>query len=116
MFSGRVVAIIIFVTIAAARPRMHHGSRNDPHGTELFYHLKKCRRFPEHRACFYAAELLDALTHLHTLKIIYRDLKPENVLLDDQGHIKITDFGFAKKIGGKGEVTHTITRVSGQYF
>jgi serine/threonine protein kinase len=65
-------------------------------GGELFYHLCNEIRFTEERACFYAAEMVLALSHLHENGIIYRDLKPENVLLDSQGHIKITDFGLSK--------------------
>ena len=41
---------------------------------------------------------MSALEYLHSLNIVYRDLKPENLLLDTEGHIKITDFGFAKTI------------------
>jgi serum/glucocorticoid-regulated kinase 2 len=51
-------------------------------GGELFYHLRKERKFSEKRACFYAAQMVEAITCLHTQNIIYRDLKPENVLLD----------------------------------
>ena len=47
-------------------------------------------------AQFYMAELILALQHLHRLGIIYRDLKPENVLLDGDGHVKLTDFGLSK--------------------
>jgi serine/threonine protein kinase len=49
-------------------------------------------------AKFYAAEVGLALNHLHGLGIIYRDLKPENVLLNADGHIKVADFGFAKAV------------------
>ncbi len=53
--------------------------------------------FPEHRARFYGAELLLALSHLHSHGIVYRDLKLENVLMDHHGHIALTDFGLSKE-------------------
>ena len=65
-------------------------------GGELFFHLSRHQKFPEHYTRFYAAELLLALGHLHAHGIIYRDLKPENVLLDSDGHVKLGDFGLAK--------------------
>ena len=49
-------------------------------------------------AKFYAAEVVLAIDYLHSMNIIYRDLKPENLLLDRHGHLKITDFGFAKEV------------------
>lgn len=52
--------------------------------------------FAEDVASFYIAELVLALEHLHSLGIIYRDLKPENCLLDAEGHILLTDFGLSK--------------------
>ncbi|KAF1799104.1 camp-dependent protein kinase [Mucor lusitanicus] len=67
-------------------------------GGELFSILRKNQRFPDHVAKFYAAEVLLAIEYFHSKDIIYRDLKPENLLLDSQGHIKITDFGFAKHV------------------
>ena len=76
-------------------------------GGELFYHLKTAGRFAEPRARLYAAEITSALHHLHTLKIIYRDLKPENVLLDFEGHVRITDFGLAKDAMELSDKTHT---------
>ncbi|CAG8433938.1 12141_t:CDS:2 [Ambispora gerdemannii] len=67
-------------------------------GGELFSVLRKTQRFPDHVAKFYASEVLLAFEFLHSKDIIYRDLKPENLLLDRNGHIKITDFGFAKHV------------------
>lgn len=49
-------------------------------------------------AKFYAAEVVLALEYLHSKDVVYRDLKPENLLLDANGHIRITDFGFAKYV------------------
>ncbi|KAJ3064027.1 serine/threonine protein kinase psk1 [Podochytrium sp. JEL0797] len=65
-------------------------------GGELFSHLANQRMFDEDTAAFYTAELLLAIQHLHSLGIIYRDLKPENVLLDSEGHVLLTDFGLSK--------------------
>lgn len=66
-------------------------------GGELFYHLSRMKKLPEHMACFYAAEITLALEHLHGLGVVYRDLKPENILLTTDGHIKLADFGLAKE-------------------
>lgn len=67
-------------------------------GGEMFTHLRSAGRFPNDVAKFYHAELVLAFEYLHSKDIIYRDLKPENLLLDAKGHVKITDFGFAKKV------------------
>lgn len=67
-------------------------------GGELFSHLRKEGRLPDADAKFYAAEIVLAFAYLHGKSIIYRDLKPENLLIDCDGHIKITDFGFAKVV------------------
>lgn len=66
-------------------------------GGELFFHLGKVGRFPEDRAKFYAAQITLALEYVHSLDIVYRDLKPENVLLDSAGNIRLTDFGLSKE-------------------
>eukprot|EP00163_Fabomonas_tropica_P033203 TRINITY_DN861_c1_g1_i1.p1 TRINITY_DN861_c1_g1~~TRINITY_DN861_c1_g1_i1.p1 ORF type:complete len:329 (+),score=84.07 TRINITY_DN861_c1_g1_i1:450-1436(+) len=67
-------------------------------GGELFSHLRKAGRFPNDTTRFYAGQIVLAIQHLHAQDIIYRDLKPENLLLSSKGNIKITDFGFAKKV------------------
>ncbi|KAI8334743.1 kinase-like domain-containing protein [Chlamydoabsidia padenii] len=67
-------------------------------GGELFSVLRRSKRFPDHVAKFYAAEVILAIEYLHAKDIVYRDLKPENLLLDAHGHVKITDFGFAKHV------------------
>lgn len=54
------------------------------------------RRFPEKAVRFYVAECLLALEVVHSAKVLYRDLKPENVLLAEDGHVKISDFGLSK--------------------
>lgn len=72
-------------------------------GGELFFWLKKDRRFSENRCRLYTAELTVALEAIHSHDIIYRDLKPENILLDLEGHLRITDFGLSKDgISGSG--------------
>jgi serine/threonine protein kinase len=66
-------------------------------GGELFHHLAAERMFSEDVAAFYMAEMVLALDHLHrTVGVIYRDLKPENCLLDAEGHLLLTDFGLSK--------------------
>lgn len=66
-------------------------------GGELFHHLDTEKLFSEDVAAFYMAEMVLALFHLHQdLGVVYRDLKPENCLLDAEGHLLLTDFGLSK--------------------
>eukprot|EP00466_Bigelowiella_natans_P015116 jgi/Bigna1/33336/e_gw1.2.24.1 len=76
-------------------------------GGELFYHLKHGGRFKLERGRFYCAELTCAIEHLHANDVIYRDLKPENVLLDAEGHVRLTDFGLSKDCLKGDTLTHT---------
>lgn len=66
--------------------------------TKMSLTYPRWQKFSDTVAKFYAAELLLAIEFLHSHKIVYRGLKPEDILLDRFGHIKLVDFGFAKEI------------------
>jgi CRP-like cAMP-binding protein len=70
-------------------------------GGELFTLLRNQTLFDENTSRFYASCVVSAFEYMHDLDIIYRDLKPENLLFDDMGYVKIADFGFAKKVTGR---------------
>ena len=77
-------------------------------GGELFFHLHREIRFDDEKTRFYIAELILVLNFLHNNKVIYRDIKPENILLDLEGHIKLTDFGLSRLCSGNNEKVFTI--------
>lgn len=63
---------------------------------DLMTLLIKRDTFPENEARFYIAELVQAVQSVHKLGFIHRDLKPDNILIDSQGHLKLSDFGLCK--------------------
>lgn len=67
-------------------------------GGDFYARLCRDNSIPEVETRLYLAELVLALEHLHSLGIVYRDLKPENVLIDLDGHIKLTDFGLSRLV------------------
>lgn len=95
-------------------------------GGEVFSYLRRAKRFDENTARFYAAEIVLVLEFLHEREgIAYRDLKPENLLLDADGHIKLVDFGFAKRLGNSKTLFSLLRRfrrpkkglgLEGEYF
>ena len=74
-------------------------------GGDLWEHLDNKKRFSEQRTQLYVAELSLGLFFLHGKGIIYRDIKPENILIDGEGHLKLTDFGLCKEGIWNGETT-----------
>ncbi|XP_076233535.1 cGMP-dependent protein kinase 1 [Calliopsis andreniformis] len=68
-------------------------------GGDVWTTLQRRRYFDDATAQFMVGCVVEALDHLHSLNIVYRDLKPENLMLDTRGYLKLVDFGFSKKIG-----------------
>ena len=65
-------------------------------GGDLSLHLKREKKFTEEKARAYICEVILAIQELHRHDIIYRDLKPDNIVLDERGHVKLCDFGLSK--------------------
>ncbi|XP_019771728.2 cGMP-dependent protein kinase 1 [Dendroctonus ponderosae] len=94
--------------------RMHRTFRDNKYvyflmeaclGGDLFtlLHNQKPKRFDQDNARFLSACVLEALEHLHSKGVVFRDLKPENLMVDLTGYLKLTDFGFAKKMPNRGK-------------
>lgn len=67
-------------------------------GGDLFFILKKNDRFDEEKARFITGQIVIALEYLHFLDLVHRDVKPENILMDHTGYVKLIDFGFCKRL------------------
>lgn len=67
-------------------------------GGEIFSYLRRVGQFSPDVARFYISTIVLAIEYLHNNNVVYRDLKPENLLIDSNGYTKITDFGFAKEV------------------
>jgi len=65
-------------------------------GGDLRYHIAKKKTFTEQETKFFIANLILSLEYIHNQKIIHRDVKPENLVLDSNGYVRLTDFGVAK--------------------
>lgn len=76
-------------------------------GGELFRRMEVERMMLEDHARFYLSEIVCALEYLHDRDIVYRDLKTENVMLDQHGHVKLIDFGLSKLGMTEGNLTNT---------
>lgn len=70
-------------------------------GGELFTYLRTVQCVSDDDAKFFAAQIVMMFEYLHSMQIVYRDLKPENLLIDNAGYLKLTDFGFAKRLDGR---------------
>lgn len=77
-------------------------------GGELFTVLKKKVRFSDSEARFYAANITLFLEAAHARSVVYRDIKPENVLLDELGYLVVADFGYAKQLSRHSARTYSL--------
>ena len=78
-------------------------------GGDLLTLLSKFEdRLPEEMARFYIAEMILAIDSIHRLRYVHRDIKPDNVLLDANGHIRLADFGSCLKLAEDGTVQSNV--------
>ena len=74
-------------------------------GGELFSCVQSMAELSPVAAATWIRQLCAAVEHVHSLDVIHRDIKPENMLLDTEGVLKLTDFGFSRRIGADGART-----------
>ncbi|CDI98405.1 beta adrenergic receptor kinase [Echinococcus multilocularis] len=93
--TGEGCPFIVCMTYAFQTPEKLCFILDLMNGGDLHYHLTQHNVFSESEVRFYAAEVVLGLEHMHNRFIVYRDLKPANILLDEYGHIRISDLGLA---------------------
>ena len=76
-------------------------------GGDLYFHLRQEKKFKEPVVRLWIAELVLAYGYLHQLNVVFRDLKPENLLLDAEGHLHLADFGLSKQVSSHEQSLHT---------
>jgi serine/threonine protein kinase len=69
-------------------------------GGDLRYQIGKWERFPEHIVKFFVCCIVLALEYMHSNGVMHRDVKPENIIIDQKGYLRLTDLGIAKVVGG----------------
>lgn len=82
-------------------------AESDCPGGELFHYLRKVRRMGEEEARFCFVQILVGLQYLHEQHVVYRDIKPENIMIDLNGNLKIADFGLSRLGLRPHELAHT---------
>ncbi|TKC52047.1 hypothetical protein EI555_002990 [Monodon monoceros] len=85
------VFMMFYLSLRCSRQTGHLGLS----GGDLHYHLSQHGVFSEKEMRFYATEVILGLEHMHNRFVVYRDLKPANILLDEHGHVRISDLGLA---------------------
>ncbi|BHF65907.1 Beta-adrenergic receptor kinase 2 [Sparganum proliferum] len=99
--SGDASPFIVCMTYAFQTPEKLCFILDLMNGGDLNYHLSQHGTFTEDEVQFYAAEVILGLEHMHERNIVYRDLKPANILLDERGHVRISDLGLACDVSEK---------------
>ncbi|XP_076452938.1 G protein-coupled receptor kinase 3-like [Babylonia areolata] len=93
--TGEGSPFIVCMTYAFQTPEKLSFILDLMNGGDLHYHLSQHGVFTEKEVRFYAAEVMLGLEHMHSRFVVYRDLKPANILLDENGHVRISDLGLA---------------------